>query len=102
MGEAFTAMPDDITSFAYNPANLRSLSQTQASFLYKKGLADDTYGRLTMGSSFDRGSLGVSLGYLDAGKMDLFDGVTTRTVSAKKDMIAMIGAAESSAGSHSA
>ena len=47
-----------------------------------------------MGSPLPKGSLGFSVGYYDGGELDLFDGVTRRTVAAQKDIVISLGYAQ--------
>ena len=62
LGEAFSAMTNDITAFGYNPASLGSLETGQASFMYEKGLAEDSYGHFLIGTPSQKGSgLGLYL-----------------------------------------
>src|ERR1700685_4163874 len=43
MGEAFTAMADDVSSLYWNPAGLAILNQGQASFMYNPSIQNLTY-----------------------------------------------------------
>lgn len=94
LGEAFSTMPDAVTAFVYNPAALESLQSGDASFLYHKGLADDSFGRLNFGMPGRLGSFGLSVGYYDGGDVDLFDGTTQKTVTAQKDLTLALGVAK--------
>src|SRR5687767_928652 len=49
MGEAFSAMTNDISAFGYNPASLQSLEHGQASFMYQQGLVEDAFGQFMIG-----------------------------------------------------
>ena len=92
MGEAFTAAQNDISAFGYNPASLKSLDNGQASFMYQKGIAEDSYGHFAIGAPMRNGSLGLSLGYYNAGNFELTDGnLKTRTVNAQTDMTLGLG-----------
>lgn len=93
LGESFTAVADDITAFEYNPASLQSLTQGQASFLYNKGLSDDVFAHASIGGPSKWGGLGLSVGIYNAGDIDLFDGTTSRKVTAKSDVLATLGVA---------
>src|SRR5262249_42958162 len=77
--------------FGYNPASLKTLKTGQASFLYQKGLVEDSYGHFMIGSPMRNGSLGLSVGYYNGGSIDLYDGVTQRTVTAQRDMTMALG-----------
>ncbi|MCB4756885.1 MAG: PorV/PorQ family protein [Elusimicrobia bacterium] len=93
LGEAFTSAADDITALYYNPASLKTLRSGQASFLYQKGLVNDTYGQLVVGFPREKRAYGVSLGYYDGGSVSVFDGVTQRTVKSQTDYVLGVGAA---------
>lgn len=92
LGEAYSAVSDDIAGLAYNPASLAGLSGGQASFYFKKGLIDDSYGQLQAGKPFGFGTLGVSLGYYNGGDLALQD-VTgpAQNVTAQKDFLLGLG-----------
>jgi LysM repeat protein len=87
MGEAFSAIANDITGMRYNPAALKSLETSQASFFYRSGIADDSFGQFMLGSPMGKGSLGFSIGYFDGGNIHLFDGVSRRSVTAQRDIL---------------
>lgn len=94
LGEAYSAVTDDIAAFAYNPSMLRSLKSGQASFLYQKGLVDDSYSQLMIGSPWRRMGVGLSVGRYDGGNFHLSDGVTERDVKAEQDLVVALGAAK--------
>ncbi|MBV9080261.1 MAG: PorV/PorQ family protein, partial [Elusimicrobia bacterium] len=94
LGEAFSAMSDDVSAFAYNPSTLRSLQTGQASFLYQKGLMDDAYSQLMLGSPWHRMGLGMSVGYYNGGNFKMSDGVTEHDVNAEKDLMIALGGAK--------
>jgi len=91
MGESFTAMTDDITAYFYNPASLSSLKSGQASILYNRGLSDDNFGQFMLGAPLKNGAFGLSVGYYNAGDIELFDGNQTTTVNAQTDLTATLG-----------
>lgn len=91
LGEAFSAVSDDIVAFHYNPSALQSLTEGRASLLYQRGLADDAYGQFAVGNPTRYGGFGLSVGYYNAGDIALFDGVTSRTVNAQTDMTMGLG-----------
>jgi hypothetical protein len=89
LGESISAAADDVTSFAYNPAALATITSPQVSLSYEKGIADDASGRVLFG----RPNLGLSVGYYSAGNVDLPDGSSTRSVNAQTDLAVTLGAA---------
>ncbi len=95
VGEAFSAVPDDISAFAYNPASLRTLTSSQLSVMYQRGITDDSRGRFLMGKPIDCGGIGMNINYYDGGGVDVNDGLTKRSADAKKDFVFTLGAARS-------
>jgi hypothetical protein len=92
LANAGSVVRNDITALGFNPASLGSLSSGQAYAFYERGLADDTYGQMMVGTKFMNGSFGLSAGRYDAGQVELFDGVNPgRTVSAQRDMAVNLG-----------
>jgi len=91
LAEAYSAMTDDVAAMNYNPASLNSLQESQASFLYQKGLADDSYGNFMMGTPLSQGTLGFNFGYYNAGTFDYFDGTKVNALQAKRDLTASLG-----------
>lgn len=72
MGGAFVATSDDITSLYWNPAGSANLENNSAMFAYTKWFADISYN--WAGASVNlgtMGTLGLSLMYLDYGKMEV-------------------------------
>jgi hypothetical protein len=93
LGEAFSAITNDIAAFAYNPASLRSLSSGQASFMFQRGLTDDSRGRFLVGAPIDCGGVGLNVNYYDGGTLDLVQSGVKRSVTAKRDWVISLGAA---------
>lgn len=91
LGEAYSAAPNDIAGFGYNPALLSTLKTGQASFLFQKGVFEDSYGQVMIGSPYSKGGLGLSVGYYNGGDLDILDGSTERTVSAQRDINVALG-----------
>ncbi len=98
LGEAFTAANNDVSAQTYNPASLATLAFPQASLLYKKGLSDDAFGQVLYGAATPHHALGISIGYYNGGDVELFDGVSARTVTAQKDLMAGLSYARSVGG----
>ncbi len=72
MGGAFVATADDITSLYWNPAGSANLENNSAMFAYTNWFANISYN--WAGASVNLGSmgtLGLSLMYLDYGKMEV-------------------------------
>ena len=84
MGEAFTAMADDVSSIYWNPAGIALLNQSQANFMYNQAYQDMNYNSAGVGLSLENGGIGGSLSYLGFGDIDAFDnqGNPTGTVDA--------------------
>ena len=84
MGEAFTAMADDINSLYWNPAGLALLNQSAASFMYNQSYQGMNYNNANVGVSLENGGVAGSLSYLGYGSIDGFDetGAPTGNVNA--------------------
>ncbi len=96
LGEAFSAMSKDVSAMTYNPASLGTLQSGQASFMYQKGMMEDTFGQLLFGAPTAKGGWGLLLGYYTAGTMDIsYDGITSQSVNAQKDMTVTFGVGRS-------
>ncbi len=90
LGEAGTAIANDIGGMVYNPSSLLSLESGQASLFYGPGLIGDTNGQFLVGSrtSSLKSAWGFSFNYYDAGTIETAnaDG-TTSSQSAQRDMV---------------
>ncbi len=73
MGEAFTAMADDVSSLYWNPAGIAILNQSEASFMHSQWLKDLTYNNASVAVPLENGGIGTSLSYLSYGNIDGFD-----------------------------
>lgn len=60
MGEAFTAMIDDINSIYYNPAGLATLKFPQFSLMHQELILDSRFENITLAIPLFYGNLGVS------------------------------------------
>jgi hypothetical protein len=94
LGEAFTAAPDDVSAFIYNPATLGMLNRGHASFLFQRGLYDDSYGQFIFGQPLKGFGFGLSVGYYDGGSFLFSEGKTTRMVNAQRDIALNLGLAK--------
>lgn len=93
LGEAYTAATNDISAFAYNPSSLHSLKEGQASFLFQRGVADDSYAHLMAGFPLKKSHVAFSVGYYDGGDISIYDGFIRRDVTVQRDMTAAVGVA---------
>lgn len=91
LGEAGTAASDDVAVMNYNPAGLGTMKSGQATFLYKQGLTQDAFGRLMIGAPTRAGALALSVGYYDAGNVDIDTGGGVSSVNAQKDYMVGLG-----------
>lgn len=87
LGESLVAGSDDIAALGYNPAALATLRSGHASFLYQKGIFDDSYGHFLIGSPSRRGGMGLSIGFYDGGEFEMSSGSSARTVTAQRDLV---------------
>ncbi len=93
LGEAFTSVPNDITAMEFNPASLATLESGQTALQYERGIFDDAFSKAMLGfRTPSSGVFGLSLGYYNSGKTDLFDGNNTQqSVIAEQDRLANLG-----------
>ncbi|OGS47238.1 MAG: hypothetical protein A2539_10640 [Elusimicrobia bacterium RIFOXYD2_FULL_34_15] len=74
MGEAFTAVSDDIYALHYNPAGLVKIEKEFSAIYYKDQTVNFNYGLLAYGQSFNKiGVLAGSLFVYDSGKIEFED-----------------------------
>jgi len=72
MGEAFTALTNDVNSVFWNPAGLANIQDKQLMLNYNRWPADISIGGMAFGMNFDRiGVFTLSTVYLATGKMDV-------------------------------
>lgn len=91
LGEAFTAASDDISAFSFNPASLSTLRSGHASFMYQRGLVEDSYGQFMLGAPSKNRGMGLAVSYYNGGNFTYFDGETEKTVNAKTDIAVSLG-----------
>jgi hypothetical protein len=73
MGEAYTAMADDSSALAWNPAGLSFMQQREAAFMHSSLFEGIHYERLAYAVPGDRLSFGTSLTYLGFGDIEGYD-----------------------------
>lgn len=74
MGEAFTAVAEDVTSLYWNPAGLGKLSAPQISFMHNQWFQNTAYEYGAVGLPLGAGAaLAGSLTYMNYGTLDAFD-----------------------------
>jgi len=72
MGEAFTAVADDVNTLAYNPAGLANLKDIEIGAMHLMGLAGSSSEFVGVSLPLgDMGKLGVSLTMLNGGEMEI-------------------------------
>src|SRR5687767_4320158 len=72
MGNAFTAVADDVTATYWNPAGLGQIKNAQMSLMQNAGLIDTQYQYLAAAAPYKSRALGVSLYRLDHGSIDRY------------------------------
>ncbi|MFH1783666.1 MAG: PorV/PorQ family protein [bacterium] len=91
MGEAFTAISDDVSAVYWNPAGLSFLTQNELLMFYLEGLSDTGYGFVGFASPTKFGTLAVSITSLQAGKAKIYSLTEpTREVIAQSDYVGII------------
>jgi len=73
MGEAYTALADDVSSLYWNPAGLALMQERQASFMYDQMYKDLKFSNASVGIPLENGALGASLSYLNYGSIAGYD-----------------------------
>src|SRR5262245_32893831 len=58
LGEAFTAMNNDITALEFNPGSLATLESGQISLQHQNGFIDDSFSKALVGWKMLGGSVG--------------------------------------------
>src|SRR4051812_27159 len=65
LGQAYSAVTDDLDSIGFNPAALATLPEHALSATYLNGLVDNSFGSFHGGLRTDFGSLFVGANYFD-------------------------------------
>jgi hypothetical protein len=89
LGDAYTAMADDLDAIYFNPAGLQRMSKPQISATYFKTLEDTFYTTLAFGMPATASSAwGGSVAYFDAGRLDYITGDgSEKSVKAMQDCV---------------
>jgi len=72
MGDAFSAIADDVTATYWNPAGLGQIETPQMSLMQNSALIDTQYQYLAAAMPFRGKGLGISLYRLDHGSIDRY------------------------------
>jgi hypothetical protein len=71
MGEAFTAVADDVNTISYNPAGLSQIEDTQVTFMHSEWIDDMAYEYLGLAHHFEKlGTFGLEVRYLHMGELE--------------------------------
>jgi len=109
MGEAFVALADDVNALHFNPAGLAQIKRHEISVMYLDSLVDTWFGFIgyaypiggkverevgkrrikSLKARTNRGTIGLSVSLLQAGKMVLHP--ESKTVRAEEDYLANLG-----------
>jgi hypothetical protein len=73
MGEAYTALADDVSSLYWNPAGLALMQERQASFMYDQAYKDLKFSNGAIGLPLENGALAGSISYLNYGSIAGYD-----------------------------
>jgi len=73
MGEAYTALADDVSSLYWNPAGLAILNQSQASFMYNQDIENLAFSHGAIATPLENGGIGASLDYQTYGTIKGYD-----------------------------
>ncbi len=89
--ETIGADRNQISAFAINPAALLSLQSGQVSLMHERGLTDDSFNQILVGSPFSLGAWGMGISYYNGGDFVFSDGSTVRQVNAQTDYVVALG-----------
>lgn len=73
MGESFCAVAEDVNTLYWNPAGIVQLENKEIIFMYNRWLEEINYGYLGFVYPFGKRAVGISIAYLDAGKIQGYD-----------------------------
>lgn len=92
MGEAFTAVCNDVFAANYNPAANASAGTANAAMFYLKGFADDSFGSAGIYYPSKIGVFSAGLSYYSVGTIELIDYYgNERNVHAQADTLFVLG-----------
>lgn len=95
MGEAFTAVSDDVNAIYWNPAGIALLARPEFGAMFLENVEDSKYTFLGMVYPFEKISFGASYASFDGGAMDIFTESGVKTVNANKDYVGILSAGKS-------
>ncbi|MCD4814216.1 PorV/PorQ family protein [bacterium] len=92
IGEAYTAVADDIYALYYNPGGLAKVKRGELNAQYRKGLVDTYYGFLGITVPTEHSTLGASFFTFQGGEIEIneLDG-TSETLKAEEDYVVSLG-----------
>jgi tetratricopeptide (TPR) repeat protein len=97
LGQAYSALGDDAFAMAHNPAALARLRESQAALQMIQGISDVKLGYGVFATPLSpTQAFGAALGYLDAGKIEIYDNSTRLigTSNLQRDLLVELGYAQ--------
>ena len=73
MGEAYSAIADEISAFYWNPAGLNQIEGREISAMHASWLESMNYDYVAYAQPVKRGAIGASINYLSMAKIDRMD-----------------------------
>ena len=98
LGQAYSALGDDVFGLSYNPAILSRLPDSQVATQFVQSVTSAKLGYVGFATPLNpANALGVSVGYLDTGAADIFDASGSRVgqVTIERDFLLQLGYARS-------
>lgn len=94
LGQAYSALGDDVFGLAYNPATLGRLLESQGGTQVIRSVGQTRLGYLGFATPLSPShALGLGVAYLDTGRTSIFDsnGVETESRTAQRDLLINLG-----------
>ncbi len=73
MGNAYTAVADDVTAGYWNPAGLSQITESQISVMHNEGLVDTKYEYFAAATRMQKAAIGVNIYSMNYGSIDRYD-----------------------------
>lgn len=81
MGNAYTAVADDVTAGYWNPAGLSQISSPEVAVMHNEGLVDSKYEYLGAATKMGRGAIALNLYSVNYGSFDTYSAADAKTGS---------------------
>ncbi len=79
MGNAYTAVADDVTAGYWNPAGLSQISGSEISVMHNEGLVDTAYEYFGAATKLNKSAVAVNVYSMDYGSIDAYSNTNVKT-----------------------